>query len=125
MKYRKRSSETIDTAHKQLAETEKRLAESEIIEPLAHLSNRLEIAAWAAQINNASKMVQEYNRMVDELEASEVALDAQVAKVEEMNEQILAATAAKYGIDSIEYEIVSGKRKPNRKLPRKKQPRSK
>ena len=116
MSHQKRTSEVLDEAHKQLAEVQ--------LGPLAHMGNRLAIATWAAAINDASKALDEYNQMVDELEASQLALEASEAAVNEMGEQLIAAVAAKYGIDSYEYEVVSGKRKIGSKRPRKKRTKS-
>lgn len=117
MEYQKKSSEALDEAHKALAEVE--------LGPLAHMGNRLAIAAWAAQIAEATTTLNKYNQMVDELEASEIALEAAQAEVERMGDEILAAIAAKFGIDSYEYEVASGKLPIGSKRPRKKRTKSK
>jgi hypothetical protein len=116
MSHQKRTSEVIDEAHKQLAEVQ--------LGPLAHLGNRLAIAACAAQIVEASKALHKHNQALDKVEASRIELEASEAKLEEMDKQILAAVAAKYGVDSYEYEVVSGKRKIGNKRPRKNKTKS-
>ena len=46
------------------------------------------------------------------------------AEVVRMSDEILAAIAAKHGIDSYEYEVASGKRPIGRKRPGKKKTKS-
>jgi predicted nucleic acid-binding protein len=116
MEYQKKTSEDLDEAHRALAELE--------LGPLAHMGNRLAIAALAAQIAEATTALNKYNQMVDQLEASEIALKASEAEVQRMSDEILAAIAAKYGIDSYEYEVASGQRPIGSKRPRKKRTKS-
>jgi|SRR5215472_1512443 len=113
MAKRKRESKTLN-------KMEQRLAGMRAIDPNLDLGGGTSVAAIAAQCTDLQGKVDGYNQTLSQSDAALNAVHAAEKQMGDQYHQVLIKVAAKYGLDSDEYEKVGGKRKSARKRRKRK-----
>jgi hypothetical protein len=93
------------------------------ITPLPDYGGDLKVPDYEADINALSAKVDSHNGLLSQVDESQNELEALERAVSDKNVRVLAATKARYGPDSSEYEQVGGTRKSDRKRPTPKKPK--
>ncbi len=99
---------------------QKRLAGLESISSTLDLGNGLTVANYAAKIQQAEAMVDAYNQVLSQADASTSSVKQADKELRDLTERMLEAVATVYGKDSLEYKKAGGTRKSERKSPKHK-----
>jgi hypothetical protein len=113
MARRKRSSAVLETARR-------RLAGLKSITPPPDFGGDLTLDIYEQEILNFDRNLNKYNELISALDQVQNNIDAEQGRLHTKSKRMLAATGARYGTDSNEYEAAGGTRDSERKPPTKK-----
>ena len=115
MARRKRASDSVDRA-------EPRASALESIDPALDLGNGITLASYKTAITTTNSKLAAYNTKLSELDGILNDLEASEAALDEQSSRMLAAVGVKYGKNSAEYEKAGGTRSDERKSSRRTAP---
>jgi len=72
-------------------------------------------AIYEKKINSMAAQIDDYNQLLAELDQKLNDIKREEAELKELNQRFLSASAAQYGPDSSEYEMLGGTRTSERK----------
>jgi hypothetical protein len=107
-----RGSAVLETARK-------RLAGLKSIDPAPDYGPNMKEADYEGVITGFQNRLDTYNEHSAELDQEQTEVDAEEDALNDWNKRFLAATGARFGTDSKEYEAVGGKRLSDRKKPKR------
>ena len=110
MARQKRKSNVLESALK-------RVAGMLAIDPNLDLGNGLTVPLFGKEVSLLEQSLTDYNLLLAQSDESQNKADAQEKSVRELSERMLEGIGSKFGHDSNEYEMASGKRKSERKRP--------
>lgn len=111
----KRKSTVLETARQ-------RLGGIKAITPPVDFGPNLLVADYEQEINDFSGKIDRYNGMLATLDDLQNEIEADESNLRDKTARMLAATQARYGRDSSEYEQAGGTRQSERKRSSKKAP---
>jgi len=112
----KRTSNSLDNL-------KQRFAGMTSIDPKIDLGNGITAEEADKLVKQGDTLLQEYNTLLSDTDEKQFQIEQLEKKMDTFCVGILASAAVKYGKDSIEYEMVGGKRKSD--IKRTKKPTSK
>ena len=110
MARRKRTSTVLETARA-------RLLALKTLTPPPSFGGDLDLSHYEQYILNFESKLETYNSTIAVLDGLQNEVGAAEDVLRDFNKRMLAATGAKYGTDSNEYEIAGGTRDSERKAP--------
>jgi hypothetical protein len=108
----RRTSRILDAARR-------RLAGLKSITPTPDFGGILKASDFETKINSVSAQIDSYNQLRSELDLKEDDIKRGEAELNDMSRRFLAATAAIFGPDSSQYEMIGGTRSERRPASRK------
>jgi len=90
------------------------------ISPELSFDEGLTLLIFESLISDGEETEKKYNELLSVLDGMHAEMMMKEIKIRDMSERMLNAAAGKYGNDSAEYEKAGGKRKSERKRPKRK-----
>lgn len=103
-----------------LEKARKRLAGIKSIDSTLDMGNGLSVAEYEAIIGTCQDKVDKYNKQLSVADERQNIAEASEKELNEFSERMLEAVGSVYGHDSNEYEQAGGRRKSERKRPKRK-----